>query len=423
MSHPLVPLKQMATVLVSNVDKKSVDGEVPVQLCNYTDVYYNDEITADLAFMDATATPDQVSRFQLRRGDVLLTKDSETAEDIAVSARVAADLPGVLCGYHLAVVRPNPDRVLPEFLHYALRSQLARTQATAAATGVTRYGLRSQSLRGLFLPLPSIETQHAIVEWLDRELSADHQLLKRRAEQQELLSRYTFSLIREAFSGNDTSNRRAAGTPWLPDVPSHWQLPAVGHLFDVRLGKMLSPKTTAGPRQRPYLRNANISWDRLNLTDIATMHFDADEEQRYRVEPGDLLVCEGGAGGIAEAAVWDGSVEDCYYQKSLHRVRPKTDVPVRWLLHWLRLAKHLGAFTAGGNATAIPHLTGEQLRAYRIPVPPDVRARLVQLDGQLAEVHRLEGPMSDWRAKVQEHRDAAITAAVTGQIDLTGEAA
>ena len=101
-------LKLACDVFPSNVDKKSYDGETPVFLCNYTDVYYHAKITADIDFMAATASPEQIAKFSLRKGDTIITKDSETAADIAVPAYVPLDLPGVVCGYHLSLVRPKP---------------------------------------------------------------------------------------------------------------------------------------------------------------------------------------------------------------------------------------------------------------------------------------------------------------------------
>jgi hypothetical protein len=88
-----VPLKSVAELRFSNVDKKSYDGEKAVLLCNYTDVYYNRRIDGRITFMEATASPSQVAQLTLRAGDVLLTKDSESAEDIAVAALVTVDLP------------------------------------------------------------------------------------------------------------------------------------------------------------------------------------------------------------------------------------------------------------------------------------------------------------------------------------------
>lgn len=102
-------LKTMARVQLSNVDKKSTLGQEAVQLCNYVDVYYKEKIRSDRNFMAATATRNQVHRFSLREGDVLITKDSEAWTDIAVPAVVEQDLPNVLCGYHLAHIRPFED--------------------------------------------------------------------------------------------------------------------------------------------------------------------------------------------------------------------------------------------------------------------------------------------------------------------------
>ncbi len=81
-------LKRACRVFPSNIDKKSYDGETPVVLCNYTDVYYNERITRAIDFMPATATTDQITKFTLRAGDTIITKDSETADDIAVAAYV-----------------------------------------------------------------------------------------------------------------------------------------------------------------------------------------------------------------------------------------------------------------------------------------------------------------------------------------------
>ena len=84
----VLTLKHLCDVMPSNVDKKCYEGQQAVRLCNYTDVYYNERITRDLAFMDATASGEQVARFGLKAGDVIVTKDSETADDIAVPAKL-----------------------------------------------------------------------------------------------------------------------------------------------------------------------------------------------------------------------------------------------------------------------------------------------------------------------------------------------
>src|SRR5688500_15184435 len=101
-------VKHVASVRFSSVDKHTVEGEREVRLCNYVDVYKNERITSDLQFMAATASDDEIRRFRVQSGDVLITKDSESWNDIAVPAVVVEDL-DVVCGYHLALLRPDPD--------------------------------------------------------------------------------------------------------------------------------------------------------------------------------------------------------------------------------------------------------------------------------------------------------------------------
>src|SRR5947209_7963952 len=81
-------LDAVADVTFSNVDKHTLDGETPVRLCNYVDVYKNDRITDKIDFIEGSAEPREISRFQIMRGDVLVTKDSETPDDIAIAAMV-----------------------------------------------------------------------------------------------------------------------------------------------------------------------------------------------------------------------------------------------------------------------------------------------------------------------------------------------
>ena len=100
-------LKHIAKVRLSNVNKHSKPRETPVRLCNYTDVYYRDFIAGDIDFMVATATSNQISDFILERGDVLITKDSESFDDIAVPAYVTQSFDDVICGYHLAHIKPT----------------------------------------------------------------------------------------------------------------------------------------------------------------------------------------------------------------------------------------------------------------------------------------------------------------------------
>ena len=121
----MMQLRHLSTIKNSNVDKITAPDEEPVRLCNYVDVYKNDIITNDLDFMPASATRTEIEKFGLRVGDVLITKDSEDRSDIAIPAYVAETGKDLICGYHLAMLRANPNLVRGDFLFWALRSKPA----------------------------------------------------------------------------------------------------------------------------------------------------------------------------------------------------------------------------------------------------------------------------------------------------------
>jgi type I restriction enzyme S subunit len=162
------PAVTLARVLTSTVDKHTVEGEVAVRLCNYTDVYYSDEIVDPAGFMLATATRDQIREYSAEAGDVVFTKDSETADDIGISAYVPESLDGVVYGYHLSTYRPIDPRY-GKFLKWLLDSKYAKATFRTRTLGVTRVGLSQNTVRYLRVPTPSPGEAQAIADFLDRE--------------------------------------------------------------------------------------------------------------------------------------------------------------------------------------------------------------------------------------------------------------
>lgn len=287
------------------------------------------------------------------------------------------------------------------------------------------YGVAGQQrvpddfLRDLPVSLPPLEEQLRIADFLDAETSRIDRLAMKRDEQIAALSERELAIIDQTLSGgSNQSDGQPTGWPWLPYIPADWKIGPVYAYFSTELGKMLDADRAAGRTQRPYLRNANVHWYEIDTSDLATMHFEPEEAQRYSVHPGDLLVCEGGA-GVAEAAMWDGRVEECYFQKSLHRVRQAGPVPVEWLMYWLRFAKSCGVFDADGNIATIPHLTGEQLRRYRIPIPTEGEALVAKASRAIRSTFKVRNRLSKAQILVDERRQALITAAVTGQFDVS----
>lgn len=202
-------LKQACHVFPSNVDKKSHDGETPVSLCNYTDVYYNETITADIEFMAATASTDQIAKFTLRAGDTIITKDSETADDIAIGAHVPADLPGVVCGYHLSMIRPLAD-TNGAFVKRLFDSTYVRSCVAVRANGLTRVGLGQYEIDNLELPFPPPEEQQSIAAFLDRETGKIDALVAEQENLIALLKEKRQAVISHAVTGKIDVRRHTA---------------------------------------------------------------------------------------------------------------------------------------------------------------------------------------------------------------------
>ena len=162
-------LKYISYTRVSNVDKKSED-EIPVRLCNYIDVYKNEFINENIEFMLATATRRQVDSFELKNGDVIITKDSETPDDIGISAYVdLEDTRNIVCGYHLALSTPFDPVLLGKYLFRLFQSNIFRSYFEVSSNGITRYGLDTYSILNAKILLPSFSEQLRIADFLDRE--------------------------------------------------------------------------------------------------------------------------------------------------------------------------------------------------------------------------------------------------------------
>ena len=172
-------LKFFADVRSSNVDKTISEDEKAIQLCNYTDVYYNNRITPDLDFMEGSATEAEISRFHLKRGQVIITKDSEGWDDIGVPAFVTEDMPKVLCGYHLSVFEPGPE-LDGGFLAWLCRAEPLNDQFKLAANGVTRFGLGQYPMKNAFIALPPLDTQRRIAQFLDERAARIDQVIQKK---------------------------------------------------------------------------------------------------------------------------------------------------------------------------------------------------------------------------------------------------
>ena len=192
-------LKYVAKILPSNIDKHIYPDEIQIRLCNYTDVYYNDYITVDTVLEKGSCKESEFAKFVLREGDVIITKDSETPDDIGVPTYVKDDLDDVVCGYHLTMIKSFACR--GEFIFRFIQSDRTRRYFELESNGITRYGLGKPSIENLFLPIPTDSEQRQIADFLNNKTQQIDKLITAEQRKIERLKEYRQSLISEAVTG------------------------------------------------------------------------------------------------------------------------------------------------------------------------------------------------------------------------------
>ena len=194
-------LKHVAHIQASNVDKNTNDGDPEVLLCNYVDVYKNEYITADLNFMKSTATHDQIRKVGLNSGDVLITKDSETADDIGVPAMVKEHVADLVSGYHLYVIKPVQSLMMGDYLLRFLQSNYVQASFETSSNGVTRFGLGAQKVKDLQVLVPSIEEQKKLAQYVNKKAEVADLAAKKIEVSIKQLQEFKSALISHVVTG------------------------------------------------------------------------------------------------------------------------------------------------------------------------------------------------------------------------------
>ncbi|NLE82002.1 MAG: hypothetical protein GX610_20985, partial [Rhodococcus sp.] len=148
-----------------------------------------------------------------------------------------------------------------------------------------------------------------------------------------------------------------------------WPHRHLGSVAETMLGEMLSAKSKTGVGSTPYLRNKNVRWGSVDIDDVAEMDFTDSEREKFRLTPGDVLICEGGA-GVGRTAIWRGELDVCCFQKALHRVRTGDEVLPEYLAQFFRYFSDSKLLEKQLSGVAIGHFPQEDLRSLQIPVPP-----------------------------------------------------
>ena len=298
----------------------------------------------------------------------------------------------------LYVVFETDSELSADYLLRYMKSDWGNAQIRANTEGAVRDSLKYKGLERIKIPLPPLDDQKRIAHLLGKVEG----LIARRKQHLRQLDDLLKSVFLEMF-GNPVRNEKG------------WDLHSVNNFSESRLGKMRDKKFIKGAHLRKYLGNSNVQWFSFVFDELLEMDFDEREREIFKLENGDLLVCEGG--DIGRCAIWKNQIEDCYFQKALHRVRLDRNKAIPEYIQYVFLFYSLfNGFKITSKAT-IAHLTGEKLKATLIPLPP------INIQNQFAAiVEKVEGLKSRYQQSLTDLESlygALSQKAFKGELDLS----
>ena len=405
-------LRDVALVLTSNVDKVIDPDEHPVRLCNYVDVYKNNLIYKDMPFKPGSATAAEIKKFRVQVDDVIITKDSETTDDIGVPALVKSTAGDLVCGYHLSILRADRRRMIGPFLYWHLLSKKSQEAFGNAANGVTRYGLTLGGIKGIPINVPDLATQRRIAGFLDRETARMDLLIEKKQRFLNLASERWRAVLNHHIFPN---------SPDWDGLPNLWTKTRLKFLTyqkrPIMYGIVLpGPNMEEGPM---IVKGGDVKPGRLDPEKLCRTTVEIEASYvRSRLKAGDLVISI--RGGIGDIEIVPPGIEGANLTQDAARIAPRKGVDVQWLRYALQSTAVFHPLEAKSLGAAVRGINIFDLKRIYVPTPPSEEQTRI---ASALSVH--EQRLKDLKSKVlthadrlKEYRSALITAAVTGQIDV-----
>ncbi len=412
-------LSKFADIIVSNVDKKTEDGEDLVLLCNYVDVYKNDRITADIPFMEASATPHEIAKFTLHRDDVITTKDSENPLDIAIPSLVAEDIEDVLCGYHLAIVRSEKRHLFGPYLSWLHVSQTIRAHYEMHATGITRWAIGRKHFKTCPIPLPPLHEQKRIAAYLDASCAAIDRAVETKQKQLETLDALRKSIIQRAVTQglNPKAKMKDSGVEWLGRVPEHWKRRTIKRVCE------FSPTYSQGKPEAheacTFVPMASVST--LGVIDISDVKPMSDITAGLNLfENGDVIFAkitpcmENGKGAVIRNLI----THFAYGSTEFHVMRPNHAIIADYLYFYLHNKVFREWAEKNMHGAAGQQRVGTKFLKYTyifIPTEDEQIEIIKYVRQRLEEITSIEENVSRQIATLTAYRKSLIHECVTGK--------
>ena len=409
--------------------RSGVWGDEPLEdgsdvLCIRAADFDRAHLTADLTSAPLRHIPyNQLPQHLLRRGDLILEK-SGGGDTQPVGLVVRFDLTeDAVCSNFAArmVVGSRYSSRFLTYLHAHLYSAGINVKAIKQNTGIQN--LDADAYLDERVPIPPLDEQRAIADFLDRETETIDALVAKKQRLIELLQEKRTALISHAVTkGLDPDvPTKDSDIEWLGPMPAHWAISPLMRLVEpgrpIMYGIVLpGPDFEGGV---PIVKGGDVAPDKLDLQRLNRT--DPEIEKRYvrsRLRGGDIVYAI--RGSIGAAAVVPDALEGANLTQDTARVAPRDGVEVGWLMYALQSRPVFAQLEAGAVGAAIRGINIFSLKRALLPVPPRPEQGSIRdyLDVQTRILDELAEKVARAVDRLVEYRSTLITAAVTGHIDV-----
>lgn len=334
-----------------------------------------------------------------------------------------ADTPGLVSSEAL-VIRPSSD-ISSSFLKYYFLSRDFINTVDSSTYGSKMPRASWDYIGNLPLLIPSAQEQQAIVGFLDYKTAQIDALTAKKQLLLDKLAEQRTALISQAVTkGLDPSvPMRDSGVEWLGEIPTHWTVPILGYVAEVRggvtKGRKLPNEATV---EVPYLRVANVQDGFIDLSHVTNIEILVTELERYSLQKGDVLMNEGGDNDkLGRGAVWEGEISPCLHQNHVFAVRPR----IPEFSDWLALLTQSGYakfyfYTTAKQSTNLASISSSNIKKLPVLLPPEAERREIidHVKTSLDKLTKQRERVIQVIERLKEYRSALITNAVTGKIDV-----
>ena len=381
-------LRELASVDISSVDKKTKEGEFPVRLCNFTDVYKNWAIRSHMydSFMKATAKQKDIDKFSIKKGQVAITKDSETRDDIGIPTYIADDFNDVVLGYHCVLITPH-ENFCGAYLNAYLNSKMAKKYFEGYASGSgQRYTLTLDSINEIQIWAPEKkEDQERIVKVLN---DIDQKIIlntRMNAELEAMAKQlYDYWFVQFDFPDENGKPYQSSGGKMVwneklkREIPEGWEMKEIGEYIATERGISYSTPNISTGEGVPMLNLATFTPGGGGYKASGLKFFLGEYPKNKTLKPYDLIMCNTQQTAIRfetdiigrAMLVPDVFDEDIVFSHHVNVIKP-TEENLKFFLLYLFNSDHFHRYISGyTNGTNILGLSFVGINKYKSEIPP-----------------------------------------------------